>query len=214
MVLFMKYVDIDRIYQKVPLDKIPWNVETPPDALVELVGRGRVRPCKTIDLGCGAGNYAIFLAGIGFDVTGVDSSPTAIKVAKENAQKRGVKCNFIVANLLGNLDEVKEKFDFAYDWELLHHIFPEDREKYVKNVYRILNPGATYLSVCFSEQDPQFGGTGKFRKTQLGTILYFSSEAELRELFSPYFVIQELKTIQIGGKYAPHDAIYALSERR
>ncbi len=59
----MKYADIDRIYQNVPLDTIPWNSETPPDALVESVGSKKVRPCRTVDLGCGAGNYAIYLAG-------------------------------------------------------------------------------------------------------------------------------------------------------
>jgi 2-polyprenyl-3-methyl-5-hydroxy-6-metoxy-1,4-benzoquinol methylase len=210
----MKYADIDRIYQKIPLDKIPWNSETPPDALVELVQDGKVRPCRTIDLGCGAGNYAIYLAGLGFDVTGVDSSPTAIKISGEHAKKRGVRCRFIVADLLGDLQEVTGTFDFAYDWELLHHIFPEDRESYIKNVHKILNPKAMYFSVCFSEKDPQFGGSGKYRKTQIGTTLYFSSESELRELISPYFTIRELKTIEVSGKYGPHCAVSVLAERR
>jgi SAM-dependent methyltransferase len=210
----MKYADIDRIYQTVPLDSIPWNIGTPPDALVSLVESGSVLPCTTIDLGCGAGNYAIWLAGLGFDVTGVDSSPTAIRIAEKNAREKGVRCRFIVADLLGDLHEVTGTFDFAFDWELLHHIFPEDRETYVRNVQRILNPGAMYLSVCFSEDDPQFGGTGKFRKTPIGTTLYFSSESELRELFLPYFVIRDLKTIAVSGKYGPHQAIYALLGRR
>lgn len=209
-----EYVDMDRIYKEVSLDKIPWNSETPPDALVELVQSGKIRPCKTIDLGCGAGNYAIYLAEQGFEVTGADISPTVIKTATENAKKRGVKCKFIVADLLNDLQEVKETFDFGYDWEVLHHIFPEDREKYVKNVYNILKPGALYFSVCFSEKDPQFSGTGKFRKTKIGTTLYFSSESEIRDLFSKYFVVQELKTINIDAKDASHCAIYALSKRR
>jgi len=210
----MKYADIDRIYQTVPLDSIPWNSGTPPDALVALVTGGIVRPCRTIDLGCGAGNYAIWLAGLGFDVTGVDSSPTAIRIAEKNAREKGVRCRFIVADLLGDLHEVSGTFDFAFDWELLHHIFPEDRETYARNVHRVLSHGGTYLSVCFSEEDPQFGGTGKFRRTPIGTTLYFSSESELRELFSPYFVVRELKTIEIGGRYGPHQAIYALLGRR
>jgi len=210
----MKYVDIDRIYRTVPLDSIPWNSGTPPDALVALVTGGSVRPCRTIDLGCGAGNYAIWLAGLGFDVTGVDSSPTAIRIAEKNAREKGVQCRFIVADLLGDLLEVTGTFDFAFDWELLHHIFPEDRETYARNVHRVLNPGAMYLSVCFSEDDPQFGGAGKFRKTPIGTTLYFSSESELRELFSPYFVVRELKTIEVSGKYGPHRAVYALLGRR
>jgi SAM-dependent methyltransferase len=210
----MKTVDIDEIYRRIPLDKIPWNIPIPPDALVELVKSGKVRPCRTIDLGCGAGNYAIYLAGLGFDVTGVDSSPTAIKYAREKAEKLGVACSFIVADLLGDLNEVQGKFDFGYDWELLHHIMPVDRDTYVKNVASLLNPGATYLSVCFSEDDPQFGGRGKIRKTPIGTVLYFSSESEIRDLFDPYFAIEELRTIEISGKYGPHRAIYALSKRR
>jgi SAM-dependent methyltransferase len=210
----MKYADIDRIYRTVPLDAIPWNAEAPPDALVALVRSGRVRPCRAIDLGCGAGNYAVWLAGHGFDMTGVDSSKTAIGIAEKNAREKGVRCRFIVADLLGDLHEVGGTFDFAFDWELLHHIFPEDRQTYVRNVHRILNPGATYLSVCFSEEDPQFGGTGKFRTTRIGTTLYFSSESELRELFLPYFVIRELKTIEVSGKFGPHRAVYALLERR
>ena len=210
----MKYADVDRIYQTIPLDNIPWNSETPPDALVRIVQDGKVRPCKTIDLGCGAGNYAIYLAGLGFELTGVDSSPTAIKIAGEHAKKQGVRCRFIVADLLGDLHEVTDTFDFAYDWEFLHHIFPEDREVYIRNVYTVLRPGATYFSVCFSEKDPQFGGNGKFRKTRIGTTLYFSSESELQELVSPYFRIRELKTIDVRGKFGPHVAVSVLAQRR
>jgi 2-polyprenyl-3-methyl-5-hydroxy-6-metoxy-1,4-benzoquinol methylase len=207
-------IEIDEIYRNMNPEDIPWNIEAPPNALIELVERGKVKPCKTIDLGCGAGNYAIYLAGIGFDVTGIDISPAAIKIAKENAKKNGIKSNFLVADVLGDFDEVKETFDFAYDWELLHHIFPEDRKKYVKNVYKILNPRGKYFSVCLNEKDPQFGGSGKYVKTRIGTVLYLSSEEELRDLFDPWFNIIELKTIEISGKSVLHLANYALMEKK
>ncbi len=208
----MKPVEMDKIYENIPLEEIPWNIETPPDALVELIDSEKVKPCKTIDLGCGAGNYAIYLASRGFDVTGVDFSPAAIKTAKENAKNKRVKVNFLAADVLGDLHEVRDIFDFAYDWELLHHIFPNKRKKYVENVHKILNPGGKYLSVCFSEKDPEFGGSGKYRETRLGTLLYFSSEHELKDLFEPYFNIKELKTIKISGKFVHHLANYAFME--
>lgn len=210
----MTNIEMEDIYWQMPKSEIPWDMEEPPTALVELVTSGTVQPCKTVDLGCGIGNYALYLASRGFDVTGIDISPTAISMAKENAQKRGLTCNFITADLLDNPNNLKEQFDFSYDWELLHHIFPEHRKSYSENVYHLLKPRARYLSVCFSEKDPQFGGSGKFRETPIGTILYFSSEQELRDLFTPYFIIDELKTIKIKGKKAPHLAVYAMMSRK
>jgi len=110
---------------------------------------------------------------------------SAIKRAEEHATKNGVKCTFLVADVLGDLENVTETFDFAYDWELLHHIFLEQRQQYVANVHRLLNPKGKYLSLCFNESDPAFGGAGKYRRTPLGTVLYFSSLGELRALFEP-----------------------------
>jgi SAM-dependent methyltransferase len=206
--------EMDKIYKRIPLNEIPWNIETPPKALVKLIESGKVSPCRTIDLGCGAGNYAVYLACKGFDVTGIDISPTAIALAKENAKKKGLKVKFITANVLGKLDRIKRTFDFAYDWEVLHHIFPDKRKRYVENVHKILSPKGKYLSVCFSDKDTQFGGSGKFRETRLGTVLYFSSEDELRELFKPYFKIMVVKTIKKKSPLAFHYVNYVFMEKK
>ena len=204
---------MEKIYNDLPPGEIPWNIETPPEILINIIKDRKVRSCKTIDLGCGTGNYAIYMARQGFDVTGVDISPTAIELARNNAVQKGSKCSFIVADVLGEIDDALGKFDFAYDWELLHHIFPSDRENFIYNVYHLLNPGGRYLSVCFSEESNQFGGEGKYRTTPLNTTLYFSSESEMRSLFKPLFIIEELKTIEIKGKFGPHKAIYSLLKR-
>lgn len=205
---------MDIIYRTRDQEDIPWNITDPPEVLVKLVENGTIHPCKTIDFGCGTGNYALYLAEQGFDVTGIDSSPSAIRIAREKAENKGIACKFIVADVLGGLDELKGTFDFAYDWELLHHIFPKDRETYIKNVQSVLNLKGTYMSVSFSELDPQFGGSGKFRKTPIGTTLYFSSEEELRNLFNPFFNIIELRTIEIPGKTAPHRSVFAYLEKK
>jgi len=205
---------MEKIYSETPPADIPWNIEAPPKVLVELVESAQVQPCKTIDMGCGAGNYAIYLASVGFDVTGVDISPSAIALAQANAKKQGVTCRFMAADVLSGLTEITETFEFAYDWSLLHHVFPEDRRQYVETVHRLLVPSGKYLSVCFSEKEAGFGGTGKERRTPLGTVLYFSSEDELRELFGPYFEITTLKTIQVEAKREPHLMNYAFMEKQ
>jgi len=205
---------MEKIYRDLPLDKIPWNIETPPSILKDIVKTEKIKPCRVIEFGCGAGNYVMYLAGKGYDATGVDFSKPAIEIAKKSASKMEVDCNFISSDVLGDMAEIQDTFDFAYDWELLHHIFPEDRETYINNVHRLLNPEGIYLSVCFSEKSPEFGGAGKYRKTPLGTVLYFSSESEIVSLVEPFFEIEELETVQIEGKYGPHIAVYAFLKKK
>ncbi len=207
-------IRIDSIYRNTPLEQIPWNNETPPQLLVELLDTRKVLPCRAVDLGCGAGNYAIYLAERGFDVTGIDFSPTAIKLAGQNAKAKNVKCSFIVADVVDQLGEFKDTWDFAYDFGLLHHILPKQREKYVRNISRILNPKAKYLSLSFSEKDTGFGGSGKYRKTNLDTTLYFSSVDELGKLFEPYFRIIDLQTVEIKGKFEIHIFNYVFMEKK
>jgi len=202
------------IYKKVPLSEIPWNNEQPPELLVELIDTGKVMPCRAIDLGCGAGNYAVYLATKGFDVTGVDMSPTAMNFAKQNAKKKGVKCKLLVGDVIEYLSETDGTWDFAYDWGLLHHIFPENRQKYVQGVHRILNTAGKYLSVCFNEKDMAFPGAGKYRKTNLGSTVYLSSETELRNLFQPLFEIIDFRVLEIKGKIMTHIFNYCFMARK
>ena len=80
-------IEMDEIYKKMKPEDIPWNIVTPPTVLIELVESGKIPPCKTIDFGCGTGNYAVYLAEQGFEVTGVDISPAAVKIAQERVRK-------------------------------------------------------------------------------------------------------------------------------
>jgi len=202
---------LERIYRRLPPEKIPWNIEGPPPQLVELVASRKVKPCKAIDLGCGTGNYAVYLASLGFDVTGVDFSEKAIEYAKMKAREKGVECDFLVSDVLDL--SMKEAFDFAYDWELLHHIMPEERPGYVEVVHRLLRAGGNYLSVCFNEKSPEWGG-GKYRTTPLKTLLYYSSEKELEELFEPFFRKLESGLIEVGKPGSKHLTNYFLMQKR
>jgi cyclopropane fatty-acyl-phospholipid synthase-like methyltransferase len=205
---------MNNIYSTVPPDRIPWNRVEPPEMLREIIETGKVKPCRAIELGCGAGNYVMYFAQNGFDVTGIDISESAIRMAKRSASDRDVNCRFIIADVRGDMSGVSGTFDFAYDWEVMHHVFPKDREAYTNNVYGLLDHDGLYLSVCFSEKSPQFGGKGKYRRTPLDTVLYFSSEHEMEALYKPHFEIQELKTVDVAGKFGSHKAIYAFLKKK
>jgi 2-polyprenyl-3-methyl-5-hydroxy-6-metoxy-1,4-benzoquinol methylase len=207
---------MDGIYGTMAPEAIPWNKPDPPAMLVEMVETRVLAPCDAVDLGCGAGNCAVWLASRGFRVTGIDVSPVAIEMAARMTASRGVSCRFLQGDLTARTsDDLAGAFDFAYDWEVLHHVFPADRPIYVANVHRLLRPGGRYLSVCFSEADaPAFGSEGKWCRTPIGTLLYLSSEQEVAALFEPLFHLDELRTVEIAGRHGAHLAIKAFMTRR
>ncbi len=205
----MPGIDIDEIYRNLPPEQIPWNRPELPEPLVELLDAGTILPCRAVEFGCGLGNHSIAMARRGFEITGVDLSPTAIHLAKENAATADVRVNFIAADATLGLEEVDGGYAFGWDWEMLHHLFPEQRTPYVANLARLLAPGALHLSVCFSEDDPMIG-EGKRRVTPIGTELYFSGVDEIEALYIPHFDIISLGLIDIQGTRGIHRAVKAL----
>lgn len=201
---------MENIYKNMGLEKIPWNMTQPPDLIKDFISDHIGENGSIIELGCGAGNYVIYFSERGYRTAGVDFCKTAIGFARDKAKKKGLDCSFFVADVVSDISVVHDMYDLIFDWELLHHIFPEHREKYLENVKCLLKQGGYYLSVCFSEDNKQFGGKGKYRKTPLDTELYFSSEDEMYNLFKKRFEIIHLSTEDIEGKFAPHRVIYAV----
>jgi len=120
----------------------------PDKQLVELVESGRTPPCRAIDLGCGAGRNAVFLAQHGFDVTGVDFASAGIAKARQKAEAAGVRVEFTVDDLT-NLQRVKGTFDFLTELGALDTFGPKDRDLYVRNVLPLTHRGSRYLLSCW-----------------------------------------------------------------
>jgi cyclopropane fatty-acyl-phospholipid synthase-like methyltransferase len=207
-------MDLEDIYKNIPQNRIPWIRESMPDVLLDVIIKYQGNINSILDLGCGIGNYTKQLATMGYSVYGIDISATAIELAKKQFKNEKLKGYFEVANLCEKHNLANIQVDFAFDYEVLHHIFPEGRKQYISNVHSMLKPGGYYLSISFCESDPYFGGKGKYRDTPLGTRLYFSNEREMKQLFQEDFNILELRTISIPGKGIPHRAIFCLLQNR
>ncbi|MBI2584150.1 MAG: methyltransferase domain-containing protein [Candidatus Aenigmarchaeota archaeon] len=184
----------EKIYEN--LEEVPWNFEKPHDEFIGLIESGKIKPCKALDIGCGTGSYSIYLASKGFDVAGIDTSENAIKIAKTKAAEAGVSCIFLKMDW-EDLDKLKEKFDFIFDWRFFQEIIEKERrKKYVELVKKLLNNGGKYLSVSHSEKT-RLWGKGKIRTPPIGTTLYFASMEELEVLFRHSFKILEKKEIKL-----------------
>lgn len=119
--------------------------------LVALVTDGSLVPGRAIDLGCGVGDNAIFLARHGFTVTGVDFAPAAIERARRSAETAGVDVQFAVDDLT-QLRHVRGPFDLLLDYGTLDDLDDRDRDAYVRQVLPLTHEGTRFLLWCFEWQ--------------------------------------------------------------
>ena len=157
-IVFMRRRDGDRLrwYRVVywlayRLGLAVWRRPTPPADLVALVeGPSALPTGRALDLGCGTGTDAIYLAIHGWDITGVDAVPKALATARRDASAAGVAPRFVQGDVT-RLHElgVGEGYALIVDFGCFHTL-PEDRRPaYVAGVSEAAAPGATLLLYGF-----------------------------------------------------------------
>jgi SAM-dependent methyltransferase len=143
----------------------PWDIGRPQPAVVRLAERGVISG-DVIDIGCGTGENAMYLASRGLAVVGVDAAPTAIERAQQKARLRASAATFVVADALA-LEGLGRLFDTAIDCGLFHTFSDADRTPFERSLRRTLRPGARYMLLCFSEQEPGDWGPRRVTRAEI-----------------------------------------------
>jgi ubiquinone/menaquinone biosynthesis C-methylase UbiE len=122
-----------------------WDYRVPSQELVAtLAALNLPLGSVALDIGCGAGREAIFLAQKGFQVYGVDFSQAALRIAKRRAIKAGVSVNWRWADAT-NLPVPDQSVDFVNDRGCFHVIGENRRLKVARELWRVMKPGARML---------------------------------------------------------------------
>jgi len=124
----------------------PWDTGISPPELIEFIEQHQ--PGRAIDIGCGTGTNVITLAKAGWQVTGVDFAPRAIKLAKQKLKRAGIQAKLSI-NDATKLSGIIGPFDFALDLGCFHGISKEGREKYLHQLDRILASNGFWLLYAF-----------------------------------------------------------------
>jgi len=104
-----------------------------------------------LDLGCGSGIWSVKLAARGWDVTGVDLVPSALRLAHKRAQNAGVDVRFIHGDVTALRDfGVGEGFRFVLDFGAIHGLNPAQRQAVGKEVSAVAAINATLLILAWS----------------------------------------------------------------
>ena len=130
----------------------PWDTKAPKENVIAWQEGGWVHG-DVLDIGCGLGDNAIYLAKSGHSVTGLDISPTALITAERRAGDAGVNVRFAVTDST-KLEGYTDAFDTIVDSGMFHCLDDDGKRSYAGAAHRATRPGATLLISCFSDANP------------------------------------------------------------
>jgi SAM-dependent methyltransferase len=152
---------------------MPWEKGEPSPGLVDFIGSHPELPRGTVCVpGCGTGHDARVWAKAGFDTSGFDLAPSAIRLAEEKTRAAGLQVHYHLADFLH--DEPPQKFDWLFEHTLFCAIQPKERDEYVEAVLRWLKPKGQFVAVNYIECGPDGPPFPTTREEQM-------------ERFSPHF---------------------------
>ncbi len=127
---------------------------------------------RALDLGCGEGRNALYLAGLGWQVTAVDGSASAIRIVRERARTAGLHVETQVADLeAGTFPIAPNSYDLIADFLYLQRdLFPAIREG--------VKPGGVFSGeVLVGAESPFRMQPGQLRSEFDGWKILYYSEA-------------------------------------
>jgi len=187
-------------------DSLPWDSGSPAAELVEYFTSLTELPKRVLEIGCGTGTNAIWMAQQGVTVVATEFSPTALESAKNKASKAGVNVEFLLSDIVEKAAKPDTKFDFVFDRGVYHVMAPEHREVFIDRVATALNAHGYWLCLAGSADEirlPDEKGPPQLKASDL--VDNAEGKFELHELARTHFILP-------GGK--PHLAWKALFRKR
>ncbi len=181
-------------------ERAPHVRDDPSDVLAAELGE--TPPGRALDLACGAGRNALWLAERGWQVTGVDFSDTALALARRAARERGVDVDWVQADVRSYRPEPA-----AYDLVvvLFLHLPPAQRRELLARAAAALAPGGRMLVLGHDVDNLGTGAPGPSDRSVL-----YAPETVARELDGLEVEKAERVVRQVEGEGGPVQAIDTL----
>jgi len=107
-------------------------------------------PGRALDLGCGTGTSSLALAKAGWQVTGIDFAPRAIRLAKRKARLAGLTLDFLVGDVVRlHYSLFSVLYDLVLDIGCFHSLSSSGKSAYLTQLPSLLAPGGTWMLYGF-----------------------------------------------------------------
>lgn len=126
---------------------------------------------KILDLGCGEGGTALALAELGYDVTAIDISPTAIENIKKEAVKRKIKIKALSSDIEQN--NIKKNYDIILGLGIFHFITKNKLFNLLEQIKSHTNKNGLNIFEVFLEKEKYNEG-------------YYFKKNELKKIYSDW----------------------------
>jgi cyclopropane fatty-acyl-phospholipid synthase-like methyltransferase len=168
-----------KLFEQMYAGQAPWDIGLPQPAIVSLEDAGQIRG-SVLDVGCGSGENALYLASKRHETWGLDFVPVAIERAKAKAAERGIDAHFLVEDAL-KLERLSRQFDTVIDCGLFHTFSDQERPIFVQGLAQVLQHGGLLHILCFSDEEP---GTEGPRRV---------SQQEIRDAFQAGWQVKQIE---------------------
>lgn len=178
----------DRFIKRYAEGYMPWVHKKPDFNLTTMVQQYPIQPCKVVEIGCGTGTDAIWLAAQGFHVTAVDVSEIAIDIAQNDARKANINCRFEVNDFMK--DEIPgHPFQFVFDRGFFHSFDKTSaRQSFAARVAKNLTKDGVWLSLLGSADDlPRKRGNGPPQRSATAIVKAVEPYFEILSMTMSYF---------------------------
>lgn len=184
-------MDLERIkrpweeqYRDDDVETMPWFCPDLDVDIANAIHTLAITPTTALDLGTGPGTQAIELARLGFEATGTDISPSAVRKAGQRAKIEGLSISFICDDVLNS--QLTGGFGLIMDRGCFHVIEPEQQQEYLQSVGRLLDQNGYLLLKTFHKQETsEEGPPNRFEADDIAKI--FSGSFELIESHDSVF---------------------------
>jgi len=177
-------------------------LEPEPEVLAAAGEQLRAGAKVALDIGCGVGRHALALAGLGYQVTGIDGSDSGIAFAAAEAGKRGLALDLRNGSML-ELPVEDASCDYVLAWNVIYHGDRTVVERCVAEIARVLKPGGLYQGTMLSKRNGNFG---RGREVAPDTFVI----DEMSDKAHPHFYCDARALVEIFGAFE----LLTLSDRQ